>query len=121
MKTQFSHEHIGATRFAADLVAVALAATGERSQAAEPTASVSTNAYGSGKQFKTTVERQTQGDLSAEDLNQASLLTSQFLTHVDKATQQFGSHPAQGCEHNHRSRKPTYRNQPERQVAAGGQ
>ena len=89
MKTQFSLEHIGATRFAAALVAVALAATGERSQAAEPTASVSTNAYGSGKQFKTTVERQTQGDLSAEDLNQASLLTSQFLTHVDKATQQL--------------------------------
>lgn len=89
MKTRFSLEHIGATRFAAALVAVALAATGVRLQAAESTASVSTNAYGSGKQYKTTVERQTVGDLSAEDLNQASLLTSQFLTHVDKAAQQL--------------------------------
>jgi hypothetical protein len=85
MKTRFSLKHIGAARFAAALVAVTLAvmpATGS-------TANVSTNAYGSGKQYKTTVERQTEGDLSAEDLNQASLLTSQFLTHVDKATQQL--------------------------------
>jgi hypothetical protein len=89
MKTRFSLEHIGAARFAAALVAVVLASTVVGSQAAEPTANVSTNAYGSGKQYKTTVERQTVGDLSAEDLNQASLLTSQFLTHVDKAAQQL--------------------------------
>jgi len=89
MKTRFSLAHIGAARFAAALVAVVLAATGVWLQAAESTASVSTHTYGSGKQFKTTVERQNLGDLSAEDLNQASLLTSQFLTHVDKATKQL--------------------------------
>jgi len=85
MKTRFSLKHIGAARFAAALVAVTLAVL----PAAGSTANVSTNAYGSGKQYKTTVERQTLGDLSAEDLNQASLLTSQFLTHVDKAAQQL--------------------------------
>lgn len=89
MKTRFSLEHIGVARFAAALVAVALALAAVRSPAAESTANVSTNAYGSGKQYKTTVERQTLGDLSAEDLNQASLLTSQLLTHVDKAAQQL--------------------------------
>lgn len=89
MKTRFSLEHIGAARFAAALVAVALALTAVRSPAAESTANVSTNAYGSGKQYRTTVERQALGDLSAEDLNQASLLTSQFLTHIDKAEQQL--------------------------------
>jgi len=45
-----------------------------------------TNTYGSGKLYKTSVERQSEGDLSAEDLHQASLLTSQLLAHVNKAT-----------------------------------
>ena len=45
-----------------------------------------TNTYGSGKLYKTSVERQSEGDLSAEDLHQASLLTSQLLEHVNKAT-----------------------------------
>ena len=49
----------------------------------------STNTYGSGKLYKTTVERQAQGDLSAEDLHQASLLTSQLLTHVNEAAAQL--------------------------------
>lgn len=89
MKTRFSLAHIGVAGPAAALVAVALALTVGRSQAAESTANVSTNTYGSGKPYKTTVERQTLGDLSAEDLNQVSLLTSQFLTHVDKAAQQL--------------------------------
>src|SRR5688572_20198565 len=89
MKTRFSLKHIGAARFAAALVAVTLALAAVQLPAAGSTANVSTNAYGSGKQYKTTVERQTLGDLSAEDLNQASLLTSQFLTHVDKAAQQL--------------------------------
>ena len=89
MKTRFSLEHIGAARFAAALVAVALASTGVRSLAAESTANVSTNTYGSGKQYKTTVERQSQGELSAEDLHQASLLTSQLLMHLNEAAQRF--------------------------------
>ena len=45
-----------------------------------------TNSYGSGKLYKTSVERQSEGDLSAEDLHQVSLLTSQLLEHVNKAT-----------------------------------
>lgn len=48
-----------------------------------------TNNYGSGKLYKTWVERQSEGDLSAEDLHQASLLTSQLLEHVNKAGQLF--------------------------------
>lgn len=85
MKTRFSLKHIGAARFAAALVAGTLAVL----PAAGSIANVSTNTYGSGKQYKTTVERQSQGELSAEDLHQASLLTSQLLTHVDKAAQQL--------------------------------
>jgi hypothetical protein len=68
---------------------VALVLFAVRSPAAESTANVSTNTYGSGKQFTTTVERRSQGDLSAEDLHQASLLTSQFLTHVNQAMQEL--------------------------------
>jgi len=80
---------MGAACSAAALVAVVLALTAPWSLAAESTANVSTNTYGSGKQYKTTVERQSQGNLSAEDLHQASLLTSQLLTHVGKAAQQL--------------------------------
>ena len=43
MKTRFGLKDIGAARFAAALVAVALAPAGVRSLAAEPTANVSTN------------------------------------------------------------------------------
>ena len=79
----------GAARFPAALVSVALALAAVQLPAAGATANVSTNTYGSGKQYKTTVEWQSQGDLSAEDLHQASLLTSQLLTHVDKAAHQL--------------------------------
>ena len=89
MKAQFSLEPIGAARFVGAWVAVAFALAAVQSPAAESTAKVSTNTYGSGQQYKTTVERQGQGDLSAEDLHQASLLTSQLLTHVDQAAQQL--------------------------------
>lgn len=58
------------------------------SQSAAQT-NVSTNIYGSGKHYKTTVQRHTQGELSAEDLHQASLLTSELLTHVNHAAQQL--------------------------------
>ena len=50
-------------------------------QATNPT----TGTYGSGKNYKTTVERQSEGELSAEDLHQASLLSSQLLTHLNAA------------------------------------
>ena len=94
MNTRFSLTHGCAACFAAALVAVTLALAAVRSSAAESTANVSTNIYGSGKQFKTTVERRSQGDLSAEDLHQASLLTSQFLTHVNQAMRELADmHP----------------------------
>jgi len=89
MNTRFSLTHGCAACSAATLVAVALALSAVRLPAFESTANVSTNLYGSGKQFQTTVERRSQGDLSAEDLHQASLLTSQFLTHVNHAVQEL--------------------------------
>jgi len=85
MNPRFFLTHSSAAWCAAALVAVTLALSPIRSSAAESTANVSTNIYGSGKQFTTTVERRSQGDLSAEDLHQASLLASQFLTHVNQA------------------------------------
>lgn len=56
---------------------------------AEPGTDATIATYGSGKQYKTTVERQTVGELSAEDLHQASLLTSELLTHVNAAAQEL--------------------------------
>lgn len=45
---------------------------------------------GSGKQYKTTVDRKTEGELSAEDFRQASLLTSRVLLHLNKAVFYLG-------------------------------
>ena len=87
MKT-FSLKDRSTVRFASALAAVALASAVVSSPAAE-SPSVSTNTYGSGKHYKTTVERQTQGELSAEDLHQASLLTSQLLLHLNEAAQRL--------------------------------
>ena len=42
---------------------------------------------GSGKDYQTTVERQTQGVLSDQDLHQASLLTSRVVKHLNDAVQ----------------------------------
>ena len=85
MNTKFSLIHIKAACSAATLVAVALAVSVIGSYATESSVNVSTNVFGSGKQFRTTVERRSQGELSPEDLHQAELLTSQFLTHVNQA------------------------------------
>ncbi len=56
--------------------------------AAEPATNPTTGTYGSGKHYKTTVERQSEGELSAEDLHQASLLSSQMLMHLNAAAVQ---------------------------------
>ena len=66
------------------LVTAVLAWSMARSDAASA-GIATTNSYGSGKLYKTSVERQSEGELSAEDLHQASLLTSQLLAHVNKA------------------------------------
>jgi hypothetical protein len=71
------------------LAVAGLALSVARSDAAA-SANVTTNTYGSGKLYKTSVERQTEGELSAEDLHQASVLTSQLLMHLNKAAQQLG-------------------------------
>lgn len=57
----------------------------DQSRSTTPT----TQTLGSGKLYKTTVERQTEGELSADDLHQASLLTSQLLMHVNEASLQL--------------------------------
>ena len=68
------------------LLAGAVLAWSAASSEAATAGMATTNTYGSGKLYKTSVERQSEGDLSAEDLHQASLLTSQLLGHVNKAT-----------------------------------
>jgi len=53
---------------------------------AEPAATPpTTGTYGSGQNYKTTVERHSEGQLSSEDLHQASLLSSQLLMHLNAA------------------------------------
>ena len=68
------------------LCSVGLALSGAiSSQASEQASSPATETYGSGKSYKTTIERQSEGELSAEDLHQASLLSSQLLKHLNAA------------------------------------
>lgn len=55
--------------------------------AAGKQAHANTTVTGSGQRYKTTVTRQTKGQISSEDLRQVSLLTSQVLMHVGKAEQ----------------------------------
>jgi hypothetical protein len=93
MKALFSLNHIGAAHIAAALVAVAFALPVLRSQAAEPSANISTNTYGTGKQYRTIIERHSEGELSAEDMHQASLLTAQMLIHLNDAAQQMADGP----------------------------
>jgi len=40
---------------------------------------------GSGQQYKTTVHRETEGELNPEDFRQASLLTSRVVSHLNLA------------------------------------
>ena len=55
--------------------------------AAEKQTNKNTTVTGSGRTYKTTVTRQTKGQISSEDLRQVSLLASQVLMHVNKAEQ----------------------------------
>ncbi len=84
MKTQLAKKVVRPTALA--LCAAGLALSGPcYLQAAEQAASPTTGTYGSGKNYKTTVERHNEGELSAEDLHQASLLSSQMLMHLNAA------------------------------------
>ena len=84
MKTQLLTNNL--LRFTAlALCAAGLALGPCNLQAAEQAANPTTGTYGSGKNYKTTIERQSEGELSAEDLHQASLLGAQMLMHLNAA------------------------------------
>jgi hypothetical protein len=67
------------------LCAAGLALSGPTLSRAEQATNPTTGTYGSGKSYRTTVERKSEGQLSAEDLHQASLLSSQLLMHLNAA------------------------------------
>jgi len=70
----------------AALCAAAADAQAEKKAATANGASTPTSiATGSGKQYKTTVDRKTEGELTAEDFRQASLLTARVVLHLNKA------------------------------------
>lgn len=76
-----------ATFVFAGILMTALYASDKQSQvaakeSAPPATSIST---GSGNQYKTTVDRKVEGELSAEDFRQASLLSSRIVLHLNKA------------------------------------
>src|SRR4051812_12104906 len=84
MKSQLTQSLVRSTALV--LCAAGLALSGPaHSEAAEQTTNPTTGSYGSGKNYKTTIERQSEGELSAEDLHQASLLSSQLLMHLNAA------------------------------------
>jgi len=87
-----------AARVVTALAVATLIWVAARSQAVEQTSNITTNTFGSGKQYTTTVERQIEGALSADDLHQASLLTSQFLTHLNAAAQQLADGHSDGAQ-----------------------
>ena len=83
MKTQLPINKV--RRLAVALCLGCLALSGHYSTAAEQVNTPTSSTYGSGKNYKTTVERKSAGELSAEDLHQASLLGSQMLLHLNAA------------------------------------
>ena len=86
MKTQLTNKPVRS--MALTLCVAGLALSGPLSiQAAEQATSPTTVTYGSGNNYKTTIEWRSEGGLSAEDLHQASLLSSQMLVHLNAATQ----------------------------------
>jgi hypothetical protein len=83
MKPQLTINKVRSTAVALCLGSLAL--SGQFSLAAEQANNPTSSTYGSGKNYKTTVERKSGGELSAEDLHQASLLSSQMLMHLNAA------------------------------------
>ncbi len=53
---------------------------------------------GSGKAFQTTVERQTTGELTDQDLHQASLLASRIVKHLNEAVQGLSDQNAEAAK-----------------------
>ena len=76
--------------------AIALAA--EAAKPAQQPRDESMILTGSGKGYQTTVERQTAGELTAQDLNQASLLTSRIVKHLNEAVQGLNDQNTDGAK-----------------------
>jgi hypothetical protein len=80
----------------AGVLVVTLYAAGSETQAEKKATSASTASSptsistGSGKQYKTTVDRKTEGELAGEDFRQASLLASRVVLHLNKAALYLG-------------------------------
>lgn len=83
MKSQLTKNLVRSTTLA--LCAAGLALSGPTPSRAEQATTPTTATFGSGKNYQTTVERKNEGELSAEDLHQASLLSSQLLMHLNAA------------------------------------
>jgi len=84
MKTQALKNIIRSAALALCMASLALAGQ-LSSQATGQAGSPATSSYGSGKNYKTTVERHSEGELSSEDMHQATLLSSQLLMHLNAA------------------------------------
>lgn len=80
------------------LSGAAIAPASEEAKPAQPTRDESKILTGSGKNYQTTVERQTAGELSAQDLNQASLLTSRIVKHLNEAVQGLNDQNTDGAK-----------------------
>lgn len=76
--------------------AIALAA--EAAKPAQQPRDESKILTGSGKGYQTTVERQTAGELTAQDLNQASLLASRIVKHLNEAVQGLNDQNTEGAK-----------------------
>jgi len=75
----------------AGVLVAAMYATGAEAKPEKKAADTPTSiATGSGKQYKTTVDRKTEGELSAEDFRQVSLLSSRIVLHLNKAAVHLG-------------------------------
>jgi hypothetical protein len=75
----------------AGVLAATMYATGAEAKPEKKAVDTPTSiATGSGKQYKTTVDRKTEGELSAEDFRQVSLLSSRIVLHLNKAAVHLG-------------------------------
>jgi len=67
------------------LFAATTVAAADKAKEVDEQRDESTITTGTGERYQTTVERQTTGDLSAQDLHQVSLLTSRIVNHLNDA------------------------------------
>lgn len=74
MKTRLTKNLVRSTALALCVAGLALSGPSYL-RAAEQATNPTTGTYGSGKNYKTTMERQSEGELSADDLHHASLLS----------------------------------------------